>query len=597
MDPAMEKDIRFCTSAEGHTLAYARTGQGPLLVIPPGWVSHLVHQWDLPGMRTFFARLARHHTLIFFDKHGTGLSDRNRTDFSLQEDVRDLEAVIQAAGLARLSLFAFSMAGATAIAYAARHPERVEKLVLYGTFATGADVADKAMQASIISLVRANWGIGANLLAWLFVPEESNDPDIGRKLSLFQRKAASAETAARLLELFYELDVAPLLPNLRMPVLVMHRQGDKAIPIDHGRRLAAGIPEARFLPLEGGIHFPWLGNTTDTLVPLMEFLQGKPLSEGEIQALQTEADDAGADPVVASLDAPPAAGPPQTPGAYRIVYTDLLANAPRIQQPTCRVGIAQIDMAADLLEPRGQGLFGLRAEGVPVMQRRIDVMIERAVRRRMDMLLFPEMTIDLHHPELAQLLFEAAKAFDLYIVPGGYHDPDTRTNVCPVIGPEGVLWEQEKHTPATIRLNGQRIREGILTRPQKNIVIANTRFGRVAVAICRDFLDMDLRVELKNFSPPVDIVLNPALTPVTEDFAAAHLEARRSVYAYFFFCNVAAFGHSLIHSPEKERKRRGIPPHKESLIFKDIDLFNLRVERRKWEKERQERVRFIQSTR
>lgn len=596
MDPAMEKDIRFCTNAEGHTLAYARTGQGPPLVIPPGWVSHLVHQWDLPGTQAFFTKLARHHTLIFFDKHGTGLSDRNRTDFSLQKDVRDLEAVIQAAGLARLSLFSFSMAGATAIAYAARHPEQVEKLVLYGTFATGADVADKAMQASIISLVRANWGIGANLLAWLFVPEESNDPDTGLKLSLFQRKAASAETAARLLEMFYELDVAPLLPELRMPVLVMHRQGDKAIPIDHGRRLAAGIPEARFLPLEGGIHFPWLGNTIDTLVPLMEFLRGQPLSQDEIRALQSEAADAGTRPVVPRSD-PPAAEPRETPRAYHIVYTDLLASAPRIQQPTCRVGIAQIDLPADLLEPRGQGLFGLRDEGVPVMLRRIDAMIQRAVRHRVNMLLFPEMTIDLHRPELAQLLFEAANAFDLYIVPGGYHDPDTGTNVCRVIGPEGVLWEQAKHTPAMISLNGQRIREGIITRPQKKIVIANTRFGRVAVAICRDFLDMDLRVELKNFSPPVDIVLNPALTPVTEDFAAAHLEARRSVYAYFFFCNVAAFGHSLIHSPEKSRKRRGIPPHKESLIFKDIDLFNLRAERRKWEKERQEMVRFIQSTR
>ena len=129
------------------------------------------------------------------------------------------------------------------------------------------------------------------------------------------------------------------------------------------------------------------------------------------------------------------------------------------------------------------------------------------------------------------------------------------------------------------------------------MVVANTRFGRVAVVICRGFLDMDLRVELKHFSPPVDIVVNPALTPVTRDFEAAHLEARRSLYAYFFFCNAAQFGSSRIHSPEKDRKKRTVPPKTENLIFKDIDLFNLRAERRKWEKIRDDKVRFIQSTR
>src|SRR5690606_4493085 len=122
-------------------------------------------------------------------------------------------------------------------------------------------------------------------------------------------------------------------------------------------------------------------------------------------------------------------------------------------------------------------------------------------------------------------------------------------------GPQGVLWEQEKHIPAMITIGGRKIRENIASAPARKTVVANTAFGRIAVVICRDFLDMDLRVEIKNFSPPVDIVINPALTPVTADFSAAHLEARRSLYAYFFFCNIASFGNSSIHSPEKGRKK------------------------------------------
>jgi predicted amidohydrolase len=108
---------------------------------------------------------------------------------------------------------------------------------------------------------------------------------------------------------------------------------------------------------------------------------------------------------------------------------------------------------------------------------------------------------------------------------------------------------------------------------------------------------MDLRVELKNADPPVDILLNPAFTPVTVDFRAAHFDARRSIYAYCFFANVAEFGESFIYSPEKERVERNIPAREESLIYKDVDLFQLRSERKKWEIEQKKLKSFIQSTR
>ena len=108
---------------------------------------------------------------------------------------------------------------------------------------------------------------------------------------------------------------------------------------------------------------------------------------------------------------------------------------------------------------------------------------------------------------------------------------------------------------------------------------------------------MDLRVELKNFEPPVDIVINPAFTPVTADFKAAHFDARQSIYAYCFFANVAEFGESLIYTPEKDRTERIIPAKEEGLIYKDVDIFKLRSERKKWEKEKKKEIQFIQSTR
>ncbi|MHA2370391.1 MAG: hypothetical protein ACXADX_16370, partial [Candidatus Hodarchaeales archaeon] len=120
------------------------------------------------------------------------------------------------------------------------------------------------------------------------------------------------------------------------------------------------------------------------------------------------------------------------------------------------------------------------------------------------------------------------------------------------------------------------------TLPRKTIV-CSTEFGTIVVTICRDFLDMDLRVELKNFEPPVDLIFNPAFTPVTADFKAAHFDARRSIYAYCFFANVAEIGDSFIYTPEKERAERTITAKEEGLIYKDVDLFRLRSERKKWE--------------
>jgi len=291
-------------------------------------------------------------------------------------------------------------------------------------------------------------------------------------------------------------------------------------------------------------------------------------------------------------------------GKYEIIYRDLLKEYPRVQKRECRVGVAQIGISQsgnivnEFYEMKVSGLLGLREDKIDMIRTKVKTMIENAAENRVNILIFPEMTIDLNYSEIIKDISDLAKLYNMYIIPGSYHDQETKRNVSLVIGPDGILWEQEKHIPAIIHLGKKMFKEAIEvgTFPRKTIV-CNTEYGRIAIAICRDFLDMDLRVELKNFEPPVDIILNPAFTPVTADFKAAHFDARRSIYAYCFFANVGEFGDSLIYTPEKERIERTIPAKKEGLIYKDVDLFKLRSERKKWEKEQRKERLFIQSTR
>ncbi|NVM38487.1 MAG: tetratricopeptide repeat protein [Candidatus Lokiarchaeota archaeon] len=294
----------------------------------------------------------------------------------------------------------------------------------------------------------------------------------------------------------------------------------------------------------------------------------------------------------------------KTEKKYNIFYKDLLKEYPKIQREECRVGIAQIglsktgDILDEFFELKGSGILALKENKIETIRSTVKNMIEKANSNGINILIFPEMTIDLNYDVFLEEISNLAKTYNMYIIPGSYHDQPTKRNLSLVIGPEGVIWEQEKHIPAIIHFGGKKFKETIDTSslPRKTIV-CNTKFGRVAILICRDFLDMDLRVELKNFEPPVDIIINPAFTPVTADFKAAHFDARRSIYGYCFFANVAEYGESHIYTPEKDRTERVIPAKEEGLIYKDIDLFKLRSERKKWTKEQKKEIQFIQSTR
>ncbi len=291
-------------------------------------------------------------------------------------------------------------------------------------------------------------------------------------------------------------------------------------------------------------------------------------------------------------------------GKYKLVHLDLLKGSSSGERSRFRVGIAQIGVSKDgdilheYYEPQTQDLFRIKEDKVESVRAKVREMVTRAYSEQISILLFPEMTIDLGYKQLHEDLLAYAKHYKMLIIPGSYHDPKSKRNLSLVISPEGILWEQEKHIPAIISYGGERITEGIdVTASPQKVLIGDTEFGRIAITICRDFLDMDLRVELKNSDPAVDLVFNPAFTPVTAAFRAAHFDARRTIYAYCFFANVAEFGDSFIFSPEKDKVERTIPPKEEKLIYKEIDLFRLRSERRKWELERKREKPFIQSTR
>ncbi|MFX1367132.1 MAG: nitrilase-related carbon-nitrogen hydrolase [Promethearchaeota archaeon] len=289
---------------------------------------------------------------------------------------------------------------------------------------------------------------------------------------------------------------------------------------------------------------------------------------------------------------------------FKLVYKDLLKERDRTPVGKCRVGIAQIGLSqsGNFLEEfyteNVPGLFNLKEQRVELVKNRVCELAKAAAEKKVNILLFPELSVDLSYQSLHQTLKDLASQYQMLIVPGSFHDSQNMRNVSSVFAPEGILWDQEKHTPATIRFAGKTIEEGIKadTLPHQ-ITISDTEYGRIAIVICRDFLDLDLRVELKNSEPPIDIILNPAFTPVTADFQAAHFDARRSIYAYCFFANIAEFGTSFIYTPERERTEYEIPAKEEGLTYKDVDIFKLRSERRRWEEEHSKSRPFIQSTR
>ena len=263
--------IRFLPFGD-RRVAYALSGDGPPLVAAAWWVSHLEFDWQDEAFRRFWEALAEGYTLVRYDRLGVGMSDREGPDAQLTVDgeVALLRRVLDELELERVVLLGGSSGGCAAISFAARFPERVERLLLYGAYADGAAIGTPEVREAIVTTVRSHWGLGSRLLADIFLGTVGSVEQ--ERFARYQRAAASAETAARLLELIYRTDVRTELPLVQAPTVVVHRRSDRAIPYALGRELAAAIPGATLIPLEGNAHFPWAGDTHSVVRALRSFL-------------------------------------------------------------------------------------------------------------------------------------------------------------------------------------------------------------------------------------------------------------------------------------------------------------------------------------
>ncbi len=253
--------LRFCTAADGTRIAIASIGSGPPLVRAAHWLSHVEHDLHSPVWRPWLAELGSQHTYIRYDQRGCGLSDSEVSDFSLEAWVGDLEAVVDSLQLRRFPIIGMSQGGAVAIAYALRHPERVSHLILTGAYARGAlqrDTGDSGrLEAeTLVNLIRIGWGRDNAAFRQVFTNQfiPGGTPGQHQWWNELERLTASPENAARILDAFHYVDVVAMASQLRVPTLVLHARGDEAVPFDEGRRLAALIPGARFVPLNSCNH-------------------------------------------------------------------------------------------------------------------------------------------------------------------------------------------------------------------------------------------------------------------------------------------------------------------------------------------------------
>jgi pimeloyl-ACP methyl ester carboxylesterase/DNA-binding CsgD family transcriptional regulator len=242
------------------------------LIFPPAPFGHLDLELDSEPIRTFFETLATSFTVVRYDRLGTGLSDRTRPSetMTLEFEVDVLEALVAELGDKRISLFGVAYGAAVAAGLAARRPDRVKRLLLYGAYADGGGVLPAPLLESMNSLLRADWDLGSRVLATAFLPEA--DRKLSYSFARLQAQSCRGDMAASLLELSARTDVRDMLGQVTAPTLVVHREQDPVVPVASGRDVAALVPGARFQLLEGRWHLPWFGDTSAVLRAVAEFL-------------------------------------------------------------------------------------------------------------------------------------------------------------------------------------------------------------------------------------------------------------------------------------------------------------------------------------
>jgi pimeloyl-ACP methyl ester carboxylesterase len=253
-------DVRFCMASDGVQIAYSAVGEGPPLVRTANWLNHLEYDWKSPVWRHALRALAEDYCLVRYDQRGAGLSDLDVADISFEAWIKDLETVVDAAGLERFSILGISQGCSVAIAYAVRHPERVSALVLYGGYTRGRNKRGEVIQAeqdaAMLELIRIGWGQAnpafRQVFTSLIFPDATQEQM--EAFNELQRRSTTPDNAVRIRETSNNIEVSDLAPQVAAPTLVMHVRDDATVPFEEGRRLAARIPGAHFVALEGRNH-------------------------------------------------------------------------------------------------------------------------------------------------------------------------------------------------------------------------------------------------------------------------------------------------------------------------------------------------------
>ena len=281
-DGAVQPATRYARTRDGVSIAYQVVGDGPRdLIWVPGWVSNVETSWEEPNQARMFEELASFSRLILFDKRGTGLSDRVPDDQLPDLDTRmsDLTAVCDAVGSTSAALFGVSEGAPLATLFAATYPERSTALVLFGGFARRAWAPDfpsgrtAAEFEDYLHEILSGWGGPVGLEAR--APSRANDSRFRETWSRILRTGASPGAAATLMMMNAAIDIRPILPTVRVPTLVLHRIGDRTIPLEVGRQLAAAIPGSSFVELPGDDHVPWVGDSDRVVAEVAAFLTGQ----------------------------------------------------------------------------------------------------------------------------------------------------------------------------------------------------------------------------------------------------------------------------------------------------------------------------------
>ncbi len=267
----MEREVRYVTTADGVRIAYAIQGEGVPFIWVPGWISHL--DLDAGFLQMFGVDPNAEGVLwVQMDKRGSGLSGRNLVDYSLDTRVKDVIAVADDLGLATFALGGMSEGGPIALATAATHPDRVTKLVIHGSYANGESLAGSPdMRDGMLAVIRAEWGVGSNLLSDMFTNADSVLS--GQQFSEYQKVAANHGDARRIIEAAVGIDVRPLLSKITAPTLVVHHRDDRVVPIDCGQEIAAAIKGARFLSFPGA-HIASQENFSLAFSAIVKFVGG-----------------------------------------------------------------------------------------------------------------------------------------------------------------------------------------------------------------------------------------------------------------------------------------------------------------------------------